>query len=98
MFAFVSNEKLNNSIENFNSTVNTAIDNSLDFVTDAQIVSQYNFMLYLTVISFVKQEADLTVERYNEIIAFVQCEINCKLIFSYSVDEGIFLKLGEGQR
>ena len=56
-------------------------------------------MLYLTVISFVKQEADLTVERYNEIIAFVQCEINCKLIFSYSIDEeGIFLKLGEGQR
>ena len=39
VFAFVSNEKLNNSIENFNSTVNTAIDNSLDFVTDAQIVS-----------------------------------------------------------
>ena len=55
-------------------------------------------MLYLTVISLVKQEADLTVERYNEIIAFVQCEINCKLIFSYSVGEGIFLKLGEGQR
>ena len=38
VFAFVSNEKLNNSIENFNSTVNTAIDNSLDFVTDTQIV------------------------------------------------------------
>ena len=44
-----------------------------------------------------KQEADLTVERYNEIIAFVQCEINRKLIFSYSVDEGIFLKLGRAR-
>ena len=39
VFAFVSNEKLNDSIENFNSMVNIAIDNSLDFVNDAQTVS-----------------------------------------------------------
>ena len=45
VFAFISNEKLNNSIENFNSTVNTAIDNSLDFVTDTQIVGSKLFQL-----------------------------------------------------
>ena len=39
VFAFISNEKLNDSIQNFNNTVNTAIDNSLDFVLDTQIVS-----------------------------------------------------------
>ena len=39
VFAFVSNEKLNDSIQNFNSTVNTAVDNSLNFVSDTQIVS-----------------------------------------------------------
>jgi len=39
VFAFVSNERLNDSIQNFNNTVNTAIDNSLAFVDDTQIVS-----------------------------------------------------------
>ena len=38
VFAFISNEKLNNSIQNFNNTVNTAIDHSLDFVVDTQTV------------------------------------------------------------
>ena len=38
VFAFISNEKLNDSIQNFNNTVNTAIDHSLDFVVDTQIV------------------------------------------------------------
>ena len=38
VFAFISNEKLNDSIQNFNNTVNTAIDHSLDFVLDTQTV------------------------------------------------------------
>ena len=38
VFAFVSNEKLNNSIQGFNTTVNTAIDDSLNFIDDTQMV------------------------------------------------------------
>ena len=38
MFAFLSNEKVNDSIRNFDDTVNTAVDNSLDFVEDTQRV------------------------------------------------------------
>ena len=53
VFAFISNEKLNDSIQHFNNTVNTAIDHSLDFVLDTQTVSCsmrfifYNFLLSL---------------------------------------------------
>ena len=39
VFAFVSNEKVNDSIRNINTTVNTAVDNSLNFVDDTQRVS-----------------------------------------------------------
>lgn len=39
VFAFISNEKVNDSIRNLDSTVNTAVDNSLNFVEDTQIVS-----------------------------------------------------------
>ena len=50
MFAFVSNEKLNDSIQNFNNSVNTAIDNSLDFVDDTQIVSSVLVQLVIALI------------------------------------------------
>ena len=83
VFAFVSNEKLNSSIQNFNSTVNTAIDHSLDFVTDTQIVGSK----FVSAISWCccEQEANLTVERYDEVNAFVRCEINSELKSSYTV-------------
>jgi len=38
VFAFISNEKLNDSIRGFNTTVNTALDNSLNFIDDTQMV------------------------------------------------------------
>ena len=39
VFAFISNEKVNNSIRNMDGTVNTAVDNSVGFVEDTQRVS-----------------------------------------------------------
>ena len=44
MFAFVSNEKVNESIRNFDTTVNTAVNNSLNFVDDTQRVSLSGFL------------------------------------------------------
>lgn len=38
MFAFLSNEKVNESIRDLDGTVNTAIDSSLNFVEDTQRV------------------------------------------------------------
>ena len=38
VFAFISNEKVNGSIREMDDTVNTAVDNSLDFVEDTQRV------------------------------------------------------------
>ena len=38
VFAFVSNEKLNDSVRGFNTTVNTAIDTSINFIDDTQMV------------------------------------------------------------
>jgi len=38
VFAFVSNEKVNDSLRDFEDTVNTAINNSLDFIEDTQRV------------------------------------------------------------
>ena len=38
MFAFVSNKKVNDSVRSFNTTVNTAIDDSLNFIDDTQMV------------------------------------------------------------
>ncbi|XP_065919097.1 prominin-1-A-like [Dysidea avara] len=57
VFAFVSNEKLNNSIQGFNTTVNTAIDDSLNFIDDTQM------------------QANATIDRYDEINTFVQCQV-----------------------
>jgi len=41
VFAFVSNEKLNDSVRGFNTTVNTALDNALNFIDDTQMVGQH---------------------------------------------------------
>jgi len=38
VFAFVSNEKVNSSVRGFNATINTALDNSLNFIDDTQMV------------------------------------------------------------
>jgi len=38
VFAFVSNEKLNDSVQGFNTTVNTALDTSINFIDDTQMV------------------------------------------------------------
>ena len=38
VFAFVSNEKLNDSVQNFENTVNTALNSSLNFIDDTQMV------------------------------------------------------------
>ncbi|XP_065919098.1 prominin-1-A-like [Dysidea avara] len=58
VFAFVSNEKLNDSVRGFNTTVNTAIDNSLNFIDDTQM------------------QANATVDRYDEVNTFVQCQVD----------------------
>ena len=47
MFAFLSNEKVNDSIRNFDDTVNTAVDNSLDFVEDTQRVRLLGFFSFI---------------------------------------------------
>ena len=79
MFAFISNEKVNNSIRNMDGTVNTAVDNSLGFVEDTQRV---NCTCFSSAIHFCSnQEANITIDRYDEVNAFVQCEINSKYIF-----------------
>lgn len=78
VFAFLSNEKVNESIRDVDGTVNSAIDNSLGFVEDTQRVRHilvYEFIPFC----MIKQEANLTVDRYDEVNAFVQCEINSKL-------------------
>ena len=51
VFAFISNEKVNGSIREMDDTVNTAVDNSLDFVEDTQRV-MYTLVLKLAIISF----------------------------------------------
>jgi len=38
VFAFISNEKVNDSVQNFENTVNTALDTSLNFIDDTQLV------------------------------------------------------------
>ncbi|XP_065919451.1 prominin-1-A-like [Dysidea avara] len=58
VFAFVSNEKLNDSVQNFENTVNTALNSSLNFIDDTQM------------------QANATIDRYDEINTFVQCQIN----------------------
>ena len=48
VFAFHSNEKINDSIRDFDGIVNTAIDNLLDFVEDTQRVRIIiSYMLHL---------------------------------------------------
>ncbi|XP_065919096.1 prominin-1-like isoform X2 [Dysidea avara] len=58
VFAFVSNKKVNDSVRSFNTTVNTAIDDSLNFIDDTQM------------------QANATIDRYDEINTFVQCQID----------------------
>jgi len=38
VFAFISNEKVNDSVQNFENTVNTALNTSLNFIDDTQLV------------------------------------------------------------
>ena len=47
VFAFHSNEKVNDSIRDFDGIVNTAIDNVLGFVEDTQRVKIIYYMLHL---------------------------------------------------
>ena len=45
VFAFVSNEKLNDSVQNFDNTVNSAINGSLNFIDDTQMVGDVYLIL-----------------------------------------------------
>ena len=38
VFAFVSNDKVNDSIQNFDTTVNAALNSSINFIDDTQMV------------------------------------------------------------
>ena len=38
VFAYISNEQVNESIRNFDDTINAALNGSLDFVDDVQMV------------------------------------------------------------
>ncbi|XP_065919137.1 prominin-1-A-like isoform X2 [Dysidea avara] len=58
VFAFVSNESVNKSIQNFEKNVNVALNNSLNFVDDIQM------------------QANATVDRYDEINTFIQCQVD----------------------
>ena len=77
VFTFYSNEKVNDSIRDFDGIVNTAIDNLLGFVEDTQRVSYASFGFKI-LSSFLFQEVNITVDRYNEINTFLECEINSK--------------------
>ena len=79
VFAFYSNEKVNDSIRDFDGIVNTAVDNILGFVEDTQRVSNaYASFGFKILSSFLFQEVNITVNRYNEVNAFLECEINSK--------------------
>jgi len=45
VFAFISNEKVNDSVRGFNTTINTALDNSLNFIDDTQMVGRRGVFL-----------------------------------------------------
>ena len=77
VFAFHSNEKVNDSIRDFDGIVNTAVDNLLGFVEDTQRVCYASFNFKKTNHSFF-QEVNITVYRYDEVNAFLECEINSK--------------------
>jgi len=47
VFALISNEQVNESIRNFDDTVNTALNNSLDFVDDVQMVEACEIVIIL---------------------------------------------------
>jgi len=76
VFAFVSNEKLNDSVRGFNTTVNTALDNALDFIDDTQMVGQHGVFSQVNIC--LMQQANATIDRYDEINTFVQCQVNSK--------------------
>ena len=79
VFAFYSNEKVNDSIRDFDDIVNTAVDNLLGFVEDTQRVSYaYASFGFKILSSFLFQEVNITVDRYDEVNAFLECEINSK--------------------
>ena len=44
VFAFASNERLNNRIQSFEMTVNVALNNSLNFVDDILMVGMCSFI------------------------------------------------------
>ncbi|XP_065919120.1 prominin-1-A-like isoform X2 [Dysidea avara] len=58
VFAYISNEQVNDSISNFENTVNTALNSSLNFIYDVQM------------------QANTTVDRYDEISTFLQCQVD----------------------
>jgi len=41
VFAYISNEQVNESIRNFDNTINAALNGSLDFVDDVQMVGTF---------------------------------------------------------
>jgi len=45
VFAYISNEQVNESIRNFNNTVSAALNGSLDFVDDVQMVGAYEIVI-----------------------------------------------------
>ena len=49
VFAYISNQQLNDSIRNFDNTVNTALNSSLNFVDDVQMVGTYCAVIALSV-------------------------------------------------
>ena len=46
VFAFVSNDKVNDAIKNFDNTVNAALNSSLNFIDDTQRVRNLKSYIY----------------------------------------------------
>ena len=79
MFAYISNEQVNDSISNFENTVNTALNSSLNFIYDVQMVgTSPNIVMVTKLKSHFMQQANTTVDRYDEISTFLQCQVDSK--------------------
>ena len=75
LFATVSYSQVQ-SIRDFDGTINSAIDNITRFVEYMQNVSFLAYLIWLANQLFLLQEVNITISRFDEVNAFLECEIN----------------------